>query len=436
MKIKFHGATQSVTGSMTLVEHRGELFCVDAGFYQGENAQEAILRPLPFDPRELRAVFLTHAHLDHSGMLPRLTHLGFRGAVYCTPQTAKLARLILSDSAGLLEKNPHPRMAHFYDSADVQTAISLFKPIPLHQPFKVEGLTARFQSAGHILGAASVELHGDKRVLFSGDLGRSDDVLFNPPEAPQGEYDLVVMESTYGDRLRPPGMEAELNSFLVRLHAEGRTGIFASFAVARAQTLLYLIHRFFERHPEHKIPVHVDGPMLLSANRIYQNFAQDTKDPTGLMAALTAFDQIENPGERRNVQREEGARLFLSSSGMLSGGPVLSHLAALADDPRAVLFLPGYMSPGTLGHAFLQGERTFPDRVLGMVKWHGEVLHSDCFSSHADQRELLAWTASLPRHTRVALVHGEASAKTQLKGTLEAQELSAFIPETGEVVAL
>lgn len=436
MKITFLGATKSVTGSLSLVESQDLLYAVDAGFYQGENADEALLEKLPFDPKDLSAVFLTHAHLDHSGFLPRLTNLGFRGKIYCTPQTATLIQIILNDSARLLEKRTDTRLQDLYTTQDVQTVVSLLKAIPFHHPFTCDHLTVEFKRAGHILGAASVELTGDKRVLFSGDLGRSDDALLTPPDPAIGNYDLVVMESTYGNRVRPSGMEAELNSFLVRLHNEGRPGLMASFAVARAQSLIYLLHRFLKHHPEYALPIYVDGPMLHKANKVYAKFAADTKDPQGLTEALEAFEAVEFFHQRKSLGNKEGAFLILSSSGMLSGGPIMTHLQALAPERRALLFLPGYMSPGTLGYDFLHGERMINLGEGATAQWLGEVVHSDCFSSHADQTELITWIKASAPGTKVALNHGEASAKRALQVKLAELGLAAFVPDTGDVVEL
>jgi metallo-beta-lactamase family protein len=436
MKITFHGATKSVTGSMTLIESKNILVLVDAGLYQGVDAEENILSPLPYNPKNVDAVFLTHAHLDHSGLLPRLARLGFRGPIFCTPQTAKLVRIILNDSAELLEKNPSPRMQNFYTIQDVQTIISHLKPIAFDSSFQFEHLTIRFKKAGHILGAASVEIKEQKRILFSGDLGRSDDVLIPPPAQVQELYDLVVMESTYGNKIRPPGMEADLKSFLVKLKTENKIGILASFAVARAQTLIYLIYHFFQRHPEYKIPVFIDGPMLQEASKVYEQFAEETKDPQGLRSSLEYFETIEHFRQRKHVQHKEAPFLILSSSGMLSGGPIMSHLKAFAHESNVALFLPGYMAPGTLGYLLSKGERTLPTEDGVTLHWTGEIIHSESFSSHADQNELLSWVKSAADQCQIALLHGEEESKKSLKILLEKKHPKVIIPISGDSIEI
>ena len=232
------------------------------------------------------------------------------------------------------------------------------------------------------------------------------------------------MESTYGDRLRPQGMEAELASFLVKIKEESRTGLIASFAVARAQTLIYLMHQFYTRNPQYKIPVYVDGPMLQAANDIYKKYAHTTKDPEGLKRALFEFENIEHYKVRQHIQNKDAPKIILASSGMLSGGPVMSYLESFMRDEGASLFLSGYQAEGTLGRALMEHKNNLKvnNRVF---EWRGDIQQAETFSSHADQAELISWLAD-NSHSPVALIHGEESAKMHLQKLIKDRE--CFIP--------
>ncbi len=426
MKLTFIGATQSVTGSMTLVQDGHTLLLVDAGMYQGMDAEEKMLTPLPFNPKNLSGVVITHAHLDHCGMLPRLFKLGFKGPVFCTEISAKLMRLILTDSAHLLEEKENPNVQNFYDQKDVERVFGSLQKLTLHKTHEFENVKLTLQDAGHILGATSLLIEGSKRVLFSGDLGRSDDLLLNPPEKASSDVDLIVMESTYGDRLRPQGMEAELATFLVKIKEQSRTGLIASFAVARAQNLIYMMHQFFTRQPQYKMPVYVDGPMLQSANEIYNRYAHTTKDPQGLKRALAEFEMIEHYKVRQHIQNTDGPKIILASSGMLSGGPVMSYLENFMRDEGASLLLSGFQADGTLGRALIDKKA---DLLVNKrpFNWRGEIEQAETFSSHADQKELLSWLAD-NSHTPIMLIHGEESAKIALKKEIEKTGRTCFIP--------
>lgn len=430
MKITFIGATQSVTGSMTLLEESGTKILIDTGLYQGIDAEEKLLMPLPFNPKEIKGVVITHAHLDHCGMLPRLFKLGFRGPVFCTEITAKLMRLILTDSAHLLEEKENPALQHFYDLKDVEQVFGSLQILSLNKCHQFENISLTLRDAGHILGATSLVVKGSKTVLFSGDLGRSDDLLLNNPEKAPQDIDLIVMESTYGDRLRPKGMEAELASFLVKIKEGTHTGLIASFAIARAQNLLYMMHQFYTRNPNYKVPVYVDGPMLQAANEIYKKYAHVTKDPQGLKQALAEFESIEHYKVRQHIQNKDAPKIILSSSGMLSGGPVMSYLENFMRDEEAILLLSGYQAEGTLGRALVDQKKDLMvnDRPFN---WRGQIQQAETFSSHADQAELLDWLSESP-HSPVALIHGEESAKIKLQKIIEETGRKCFIPESFE----
>lgn len=433
MKLHFWGATEGVTGSMTVLELPNGKVLIDCGLVQGEKeATKKNHRELPFDAKEIKAVILTHAHLDHSGFLPKLVKDGFRGPIYSTKATKELALIILSDSAKLQELTDDP----LYTAEDVGRVRSVFKVKELGQGFKLAGAQLKFQGAGHILGAISVVIDADKRIVFSGDLGRSDDILmFSPEFCPPADF--VVMESTYGSRIRQGNLEEELKKLLISTYKKKQTVIVASFAVARAQLLLTLIHEFYEKYPEYKVDVFIDSPMMKKANQVYKNYADLTRHPEDLYDAINEVDVIQYKGQWESIKKKHGPFIVITSSGMVSGGKIWRYLAHWQSDSNAVLFLPGYQAVGTSGRFLAEGGREITDNEGNVIKWTGDVIHSDAFSSHADQKELINWLASNNKDTHVFLVHGDEESKKILKDKLlEEQVREVTLPMRNESVDL
>lgn len=421
MELKFVGATDDVTGSMTILQCAKGKILIDSGLYQGiDEIVKKNLRPLPFNPKEIIAVILTHAHLDHSGFIPRLVKLGFRGTIYGTKPTLKLARLIMGDSAQILEKSEKHILKSFYEMEDVRVATSLFKSKKFHETFLVLGMNITLLPAGHILGASSVLIQGEKKIVFSGDLGRFDDPLIFPPEnCPP--TDILVMESTYGGKIRKGDLKSELSAFLKKIKQGSKVGIIASFAVARAQLLITLIHHFYSVHPEEKIRFVIDGPMMTEANKIYKEFSKDTKLADELKIALEEVEVIEHIREWESLRKNEGPLVVITSSGMISGGRIWRYLENWQNDTNACLFLPGYQAIGTAGRAISEGERIIHDEQGKKIHWSGEVLTSEAFSSHADQNELISWIKDIDKSTHIFLNHGETSSKEMLQTKLVEQ---------------
>ena len=418
MKLNFIGATEDVTGSMTLLETPEGKILIDCGLYQGtDDIVKKNLRPLPFNPKEIVAIILTHAHLDHSGCIPRLVKLGFRGKIYGTKPTLKLAKLIMSDSAKIIEKTERHILSSFYEIEDVIVATSLFKTHKFHESFKVLGMSVTLIPASHILGASSVVIQGEKKIVFSGDLGRFNDYLLNPPEkCPL--TDLLVIESTYGARVRKGILEEELSTFLKKIKNESRVGIIASFAVARAQLLITLIHQLNIKHPEDKVRLVIDGPMMTEANKIYSEFANDTKKPEELKLALSEVEIIDHAHEWESLRKQKGPLIVITSSGMISGGRIWRYLENWQNDSNACIFLPGYQALGTAGRAMSEGQRVIHDEEGKEIHWSGDVISSEAFSSHADQTELIHWISDIDKDTNIFINHGEASSKIIFKEKL------------------
>ncbi len=408
MKLQFWGATDDVTGSMTFINLESGTILIDCGLAQGLPETEKInLIPLPVDPKSISAVIITHAHLDHSGYLPRLVKKGFHGPIYCTPATLGLMQIILLDSAKLNDDG-------FYEEEDVQQTLRQVKTHQWHEKFKILDTQIEFLPASHILGASSVLIeHQSTRLVFSGDLGRDDDPLLPAPEA-SPVADIIMMESTYGGKKRTGSIENELDRFLSKIAKEGRVGIIASFAVARAQNLLTLIHQYYEKNPEKKVRVIIDSPMMSSANKIYQKFAHLTHHPEKVFEALSHVEAINFQNEWLSLKKKTGPLVIISASGMVSGGRIGRHLQNWHDDQRAILFLPGYQGAGTPGRALLAGHRTLVGMDNSSFEWSGEIWGSEAFSSHADQGELVNWVSSNNKSPKVFLLHGESTSKTIL----------------------
>ncbi|MDJ0853117.1 MAG: MBL fold metallo-hydrolase [Myxococcota bacterium] len=420
MKLEFLGAAGTVTGSKFLVSAGDTRVLVDCGLYQG--LKQLRLRnwaPLPVEPASLDAVVLTHAHLDHSGQLPVLVKQGFRGPVYCTRPTVDLCGILLPDSGHLHEEDAryanrkrfskHDPALPLYTEDEARAVLPQLRPVDFGESLAVGDLSLRLQPAGHILGTGGVLVSdGARSVLFSGDLGRCDDLLMRPPEPP-GEPDWVVMESTYGDRqhadLDPIGLVADV---LTRTHARGGTLLVPAFAVGRAQTLLYCLHEVFRRELAPEVPVFVNSPMATDVTELYTRHVDYHRLSVEQCASVCdVATYTRSVDESRKLSALRGRMVILSASGMATGGRVLHHLKTVAPDEHNTILLPGFQAPGTRGDSLANG--------AGSIKIHGEyvrvraeVLRVDGFSAHADQSQLLDWVGRCERRPRgVLLVHGE-----------------------------
>jgi metallo-beta-lactamase family protein len=431
MKLRFLGAAGTVTGSKYLIEHEGAKLLVDCGLYQGVKALRLRnRRPLSMSPAELDAVVLSHAHIDHSGHLPALVRDGFRGPVYCSPPTRELCEILLPDAARLQEEDArysnkkgfskhHPALP-LYTGEDAEKALEHLQPIDFAEHFEVGPFGIRLIPAGHILGAASVEVTCEGRVLlFSGDLGSSKDLVMQPPEAP-GAPDWVVIESTYGDRLHEAADPVErVAEILERVIGRGGTLLIPSFAVGRTQTLLYCLYEIFRRERVRPVPVFVNSPMATNVTELFRRSASYHRlSPELVEKVCNVASYVRTPDESRKLSGSRYPMVIISASGMASGGRILHHLKALAPDHRNTILIPGFQAPGTRGAAMVGGARS--------VKIHGryvpvraEVVHLDLFSAHADQRDLLEWIGRCEKTPKqVFVTHGEAEPADVLRRTI------------------
>jgi metallo-beta-lactamase family protein len=443
MKVIFIGATSEVTGSLTLIQSHEHFFLVDAGLQQGrtslekaQNIQSEWIKKVPV--KKLKGVFLTHAHLDHCGLLPWLVKKGLHCPIYATAPTLKLAKIILENATALQGKDQSSTSEVQWDETHTQACFNLMRPLPLDQTHEIADVSVHFSFAGHILGAAHILVKdkvSEKTALFSGDLGRFHDPLLDPPSFVSEALDLVVMESTYGDRLHPEEIQNELLSFAVQIFLENRLGLVASFSIARAQSLIYILEKFFQDHPEYRVPVYIDGPLLMKANAITIKEARAFKNAQSLIEALQKAKPVRSQKERQWLQKKSGPLLILSSSGMLEGGPVMSYLKGLSHRTDTSLFLAGYQAAGTLGAQFSQGQRSFHQQNKN-YNWSGDVVAAQSLSSHADQAELIRWVNEIHHPKHIALIHGEPKSKETLAQKLTEQGYHVICPQVYEEIDL
>jgi metallo-beta-lactamase family protein len=433
MQIQFLGAVGTVTGSKYLVRHRGGSLLVDCGLFQGY--KQLRLRnwaPLPFHPGELGAVVLTHAHIDHSGWLPLLVKQGFRGPVYCHPATADLCRVLLTDAGGLQEEqaafaNRHGLSKHvpalpLYTRADAERCLEQLEPVGWHRDWQpLPGLGAQLAPVGHMLGASTVRLDDGRRsLLFSGDVGRANDLLLPAPPPPP-ECDYLVVESTYGDRLHAEvDVLQQLADVINRTAARGGTLVIPAFAVGRAQQLLHAIHLLKQRGSIHHLPVYLNSPMAAEALHLYQRHAALLRlAPDESRALQHAATVVRTPAESRELNARRGPMILIAGSGMATGGRVVHHLEAFAPHHRNTILLAGFQAGGTRGAALAAGAQTI--RIHRQdIPVRAEVAQIDSLSGHADAAELQAWLAGLPRPPRRTFVtHGEPAAADAMRIRLE-----------------
>ncbi|MHA6965839.1 MBL fold metallo-hydrolase [Zobellella denitrificans] len=444
MKITFLGATQTVTGSKFLVHSGDTRILVDCGLYQGYKwLRERNWQPLPLDIDRLDAIVLTHAHLDHSGYIPVLYRQGYRGPVYCHPATRALCEILLADSGNLQEEDArffsrhqmskHAEPEPLYDRATAEQSMTLFRPLEFGQVLDLGGMRLHLQPAGHILGAGSLILEAEgKRVGFSGDVGRPDDLFMYPPK-PLPELDLLLLESTYGDRRHETTdpflqMEELVNTTV----AGGGIMLIPSFAVGRAQAVQYLLTTLMEQGRIPRLKVFLDSPMAIEVGEIYERFADQHKlsraDCRRMSRTITLVRSVE---DSKALADEVYPHIIIAGSGMVTGGRILHHMKRLLSDHRTTLLLTGYQAGGGRGAKLQQGAesvRIHGDWVTNRARI--EMLHG--LSGHADYVELQQWLAAsaLSVDTRIQLVHGEPDALEAMRDHL--RRTSPYRVEIGE----
>ncbi len=464
--LRFLGATGQVTGSCYLIETAHARILLECGMFQGDSQTEGTNRqPFAFDPRGIDAVVLSHAHLDHSGLLPRLAREGFRGPVYATPATHDLIALMLKDAAHLEEKDTEwenkvrrragkETITPLYTLADVETVLELRHPVEYDTRRHLSAdIDLRFRDAGHILGSSIVELWirdngSTTKLVFSGDLGNKDSFLLRDP-TPVDEADIVLMESTYGDRNHRPPKET-IEEFRLALQAAARSGgnvLIPAFAVGRTQEILYLLGRFFQAGELPQRAVFLDSPMAIAATEIYHDhmtlFNREElaelhrADAANLLAWLPVLRTSRTAEESMAINQITGGAIIIAGSGMCNGGRIRHHLKYNLWRSEAHVIFVGFQARGTPGRALVDGAQQI--HLMGSEIAVKARIHTlGGFSAHAGQRQLIDWLRGLgTRRPRVYLVHGETEKAEILRVRIrEELGLEARIPSMGERIAI
>jgi metallo-beta-lactamase family protein len=456
--LTFWGAAGTVTGSKYLIETDHSRVLVDCGLFQGaRELRERNWAAVPFPAASVDAVLLTHAHIDHTGYLPRLVNQGFRGPVYCSRGTVELLRILLPDSARLQEEEADYRNRHkitrhdpalpLYTEEDANAALRLLEAVPNNgQLIKiVKGLSAEFRIAGHILGSSQVLAHIEadsqsRRVLFSGDLGKYDQPIIRDPVAPPA-CDYLVVESTYGDRIHDPEEpKVALERIIKNAALHDSEILIPAFAVGRAQEVLYLIRELEDEKRVPILPVILDSPMASAATRVYANRKEEHDEDYVLASAgnanpLRTHSMIASTTreDSKRLNKERGARVIISASGMMTGGRVLHHALRVLPDENATTVFVGYQAAGTLGRRVADGEKEV--KVLGQwipVRCNTERIGG--FSAHADWQEVIRWLQELPAPPRLVFVtHGEVGSATAMAQHIrERFDWTVEVPEHGQ----
>ena len=450
MDVKFIGGVGTVTGSKTLVTEGKTRILVDCGMFQGLKALRLQnRRAWPFDPAELDAVVLTHAHTDHSGLLPRLLKDGFRGPVHCTVPTLELCEILLPDSGRIQEEDArylnqrgltkHKPATPLFTEAEARQVLPRLTTHSFADPWKIGSVHVHFNQAGHILGAASIVLKTEGTSLcFSGDLGRPETPLVVPPEPFEGS-DWLVLESTYGNRLHPALDPVDELEAIVRRAVERKAVlIIPTFAVDRAQTLLYCLHQVFDRDGSLRVPVYLDSPMATDVTQVYcrhPDFHRLSGEEATRVCRLAVY--VNSVAESKELNDEKGPLIILAASGMIEGGRVLHHLKAHAGDPANLICLTGYQAAGTRGADIAAGAASI--KIHGRyVPIRAEVVKMATLSAHADQQDLVNWAGSGPQKPReIFLMHGEPVAADALRRKLvEELDVPVHVPEPRDVFTL
>jgi len=461
VSIKFLGAARSVTGSKHLLEIDKKKILVDCGMFQGK--KELRLRnwdKLPIDPKEIDLVVVTHAHIDHTGYLPRLVKDGFSGKIICTDATEDLMKIMLLDAAKLQEEEAlfafkkgysrHSKPEPLFTSEDAQQVMQQVESHPFKKEVKLlPNISIFFHNAGHILGAAFVEmiLKGNtqqKKIVFSGDLGRYNDPIMYDPQA-IGEADILLTESTYGDRLNPmEDVEGQLTQIVNESYRNEGVLVIPAFAVGRSQLLLYYFHKLMEAKKIPLLPVFLDSPMAISVTNLYEKHAslhkiKVTKDANELLSIFDApnihFCNSKESSIALNDMKKSA--IIISASGMATGGRVLHHLYHRLPNEQDTVLLAGYQAEGSRGRSILEGDKFI--KMFGTqvpVNCHVREVHG--LSAHADQSELLRWLSNFKKAPKTTfIVHGEEASATTFSQIIQ-QKLgwNTVIPEYLQTVNL
>ncbi len=456
MNITFLGAARCVTGSCTLIETNGKKILVDCGMRQGRDAKDAPIDDFAFNAEEIDAMLLTHAHIDHSGMIPLLVKKGFAGSVYCTGATARLCSIMFPDAGHIQEMEAEwenrkrrragrPEISPLYTVEDAKKAVRNLKPVDYVKDVAVmEGISVRYVDAGHLLGSASIELFVEeggkkKKLVFSGDIGNKNIPLINDPVYID-DADIVFMESTYGDRLHKEyNTRDEFTGVLKKAILKGGNIVIPSFAVGRTQEILYEISVFLEEKSVpglEKIPVYIDSPLGIAATQVFETSDRQYLDEEAMMykaegVDFFSFDTLEvaqTVDESKAINFDKRQKIIISSSGMCDAGRIKHHLKHNLWREDATILFVGYQAIGTLGRSIADGSKRV--KIFGEdIQIKADIVQMKGFSGHADRDGLIEWIGHFPKSVeKVFVMHGEDGVAVKFAGELKARGFNAYAP--------
>lgn len=450
IKIQFLGAAGTVTGSKYFIQTQDKNILVDCGLFQGlKELRELNWNSLPIDVKKIDLVLLTHGHLDHTGYLPKLVNEGFNGPIWGTAPTLEITKIILEDSARIQEEDAeranaenfskHKPAKPLYDSKDVEKTLPLFRPQLLDEWIKIDDeLFCRFRYNGHIIGATFIELKiKNKIIVFSGDVGRENDVLMHSPQKPE-HADILLIESTYGDRLHVNNAKEHLAAIINTAATKQGTIIIPSFAVERTQSLMYLLWKLQKEGTIPTIPVYMDSPMGTNVLDVFQrNLSWHKLSMNDCREMCENIKLIRTIQETYKLAASVHSKIIIAGSGMASGGRVLTYFVQYLGNSDATILLAGYQAEGTRGRALLEGAKEI--KVFGKyfpVK--ASIENIEGLSSHADQQGLIDWLSKLHSPPdEIFIVHGERESSRALKDKIkEVYGWNAAIPKLNQTVTL
>ncbi len=465
IKLSFLGAAQNVTGSRFLLEAMGKKVLIDCGLYQERQLLDRNWDPFPVNPSQIDAMLLTHAHLDHCGLIPKLVREGFKGPVHCTTATAEITRIVMLDAASLQEEDAaYKRKRHkranytpprpvepLYTVEDAENSLNIFEVTGYDKEVKVaEGITACFHDAGHILGSAMIKVvvsNGNKSrsIIFSGDVGRCDRPMLNDPYN-FSEADYVLMESTYGDRIHQayPDIKSDLSEVVNQTRNAGGNIIVPSFAIERAQDVLYYLNELLIEDKIPDIMAFLDSPMAIGVTEVFKKHPEmmDAEMREHLNNGMSPFDfpgltMTRTTKQSKSINQINGTVLIIAGSGMCTGGRVKHHLVSNIHKEESTILFVGYQAVGTLGRQIVEGNKKV--RILGQehsVKANITRIHG--FSGHADQDQLARWIMTLKNAPeKVFIIHGETESAKIFRNHLEERTgWNVELPEYQQTVVL
>lgn len=448
MKIIFYGGAGSVTGSNYMIESGGTRILVDCGMAQGTSfAEKENFEPFAYDVSSVQAIFITHAHIDHTGKLPKIVKTGFSGKIYSTPPTKDFAELLLIDSEHVLKeealKNGLPQL---YSAEDVEAAMSLWEGVSYHTPIQVGDFTVTLYDAGHILGSATIKIEAEgKSIVFSGDLGNYPAPIIHNTEA-LPETDYCVIESTYGARVHEDTSkrEGELENVMEDIARKGGVLMIPAFAMERTQELLYHFHELISQGRVPKIPIYIDSPLAIKLTAIYKKYERYF-NPETFKLVKSGEDILNFPGLHMTLTVEQSKeindvpppKIIMAGSGMSNGGRIRHHERRYLPDPKSIILFVGYQAMGTLGRAILEGAKVV--RMFGEdVPVRCEIRMISAYSAHADQPRLLAWLKPREKELkRVFVVQGEEGSSEVLAGKIKSDlAVDSYVPKPKEEVVI